>query len=187
MAQTSITSAIILISTASFSGVGSKSGDVHAIKDKILGSGAEAVDIVHALIGPNDLLAHVHGADLDGVIEVIDTHFQTLKQDSHNYIAQTETLLVRQAFGKQLSRADDDHPEGVAAWVFANTNALDPDIFGNLVTQDDRLAYAAALIGRFDMALFIKAKDQPDLMDAIDQTLRTKNFFIQTDTRIVLM
>jgi DNA-binding Lrp family transcriptional regulator len=187
MTQKPLTSAFILIDTGSFAPQGHMAADVHAVRAKLLEAGGEAVDFVHCLTGPNDLLMHLHAGTPEAMLEVLDQNIRELKGDQHNYVTRTETILVTASHGAKLNRAKHGAPKGAAAWVFANVNTPDPDIAANLLKLDPRVVHVATVVGQYDVLIYLEADDLAALREALDVTLRKKNYFATTDTRLVLM
>ena len=188
MPYSPLTSALILINTASVArgDTALTTGSVEEVSKKLRGAADEHVDLIHWLLGPNDMIVHVHASELAELLNVIDSKIMPLKNERHDYIASTETLLVANSRVKGALSGLDTRPTDVNAWVFANTNTNDPE-FGFMLMEEKNVIYMAHVIGRYDMVLLIRADTLPELMSAVDKTIRTKNFFSNTDTRIVLM
>lgn len=183
-----LSSALILINTASPSRMGeaTMSGNVQEVLKKLRTAADEHVDLIHCLLGPIDMIAHVHAADFKQLLDVIDTKVLPLKNERHNYIASAEPLIVRSSQSRERFSGVLEKPKQLNAWVFANTNTSDPDL-GFRLLENKSIFYVAHVIGRYDVVLLIRADTLDELMSAIDQTLRTKNYFVTTDTRMVLM
>ncbi len=162
------------------------SGNVEEVDRKLRSAANGHIDLIHWLLGPNDMIVHVHAKNFKELLRVIDERVLPLKNLVHNKIASTETLIVTSSNARAAFKLSDTKPKELNAWVFANTNSNDPKL-GSRLMEDKNVFYVAHVIGRFDMVLLIKAPTLPSLMSAIDKTLRTKNYFTGTDTRIVLM
>jgi hypothetical protein len=183
-----LSSALILINTASASkgGTASMSGNVEEVSRKLQAAADEHIDLIHWLLGPNDMIVHVQASDMYELMQVIDSRILSLKNDVHNKIASAEPLIVTNSKARQAFSGVSEKPKELNAWVLANTNSSDPEL-GFRLMEDKNVFYVGHVIGRYDMVLLIKANTLPELMSAIDKTLRTKNYFVSTDTRIVLM
>ena len=183
-----LSSALILINTSSPSRAGeaTMSGNVQEVSKKLRHASDEHIDVIHWLLGPTDMIVHVHADDFGGLLKVIDDKVLPLKTERHNYIASTETLIVRSSKGKERLSGLDVRPKLPTAWVFANTNISGADVGDNLL-EDSNVRYVAHVIGRYDMVLLLESKTLPELSAAIDRTLRVSNFLTSTDTRMVLM
>jgi hypothetical protein len=188
MSYPPLSSALIMVNTSSEAqgGGSSMSGNVESVDKKLRAAADGHIDLIHWLLGPNDMIVHVHAKGFKELLRVIDKRILPLKNETHNRIASTETLIVTSSKARKPFKLTDTKPKELNAWVFANTNSNDPEL-GFRLMEDKNVAYVAHVIGRFDMVLLIQAANLRDLMSAIDKTLRTKNYFVGTDTRIVLM
>jgi hypothetical protein len=188
MSYPPLSSALILINTASAAkaGAASMSGNVEEVDKKLRAAADGHIDLIHWLLGPNDMIVHIHAKNFKELLRVIDSRVLPLKNEVHNKIASTETLIVTSSQTREAFALSKNKPKELNAWVFANTNSNDPEL-GFRLMEDKNVFFVAHVIGRFDMVLLIKASTLPGLMSAIDKTLRTKNYFVGTDTRIVLM
>jgi hypothetical protein len=188
-----LSSALILVNTSSFAKGpegrdASMSGNVEEVDRKLRLAANGHIDLIHWLLGPNDMIVHVHAKNFKELLRVIDKRVLPLKSEVHNKIASAETLIVTSSNTRAAFKLSDTKPKEVNAWVFANTNSNDPELgFRLMEDKNKNVFYVAHVIGRFDMVLLIKAPTLRNLMSAIDKTLRTKNYFTGTDTRIVLM
>ena len=183
-----LSSAFVLINTASAAkgGDASMAGSVEEVTRKLQAAGDKHIDLIHWLLGPNDMIAHVHAGDFKKLLKVIETRILPLKNEVHNKIASTETLIVTSSKARKAFSGVANKPKQLNAWVLANTNSDNPDL-GFQLMEDKNVFYVGHVIGRYDMVLLIQAGELAELMAAIDKTLRTKNYFANTDTRIVLM
>lgn len=183
-----LSSALVLINTSSAAkgGTASMSGNVEEVDKKLRAAADGHVDLIQWLLGPNDMIVHVHAKGFKELMRVIDSRILPLKNETHNKIASAETLIVTSSKARKAFMLFGTKPKELNAWVFANTNSNDPEL-GFRLMEDKHVFYVAHVIGRYDMVLLIRASDLPGLMSAIDKTLRTKNYFVGTDTRIVLM
>jgi hypothetical protein len=184
----SLSSALVLINTASAARAGTAvmPGNVEEVDKKLRAAANGHIDLIHWLLGPDDMVIHVHAKTLKELHRVIEDKILPLKMEVHNKIASTETMIVTSSEARKAFALSDTKPKELNAWVFANTNNNDPEL-GFRLMEDENVFYVAHLIGRFDMALLIRASTLPRLMSAIDSIVRTKNYFVGTDTRMVLM
>ncbi len=188
MSYPPLSSALILINTSSAAkgGAASMSGNVEDVDKKLRAAADGHVDLIHWLLGPNDMIVHVHAKGFKELLHVIDSRILPLKNETHNKIGSAETLIVTSSKVRKEFALSNTKPKELNAWVFANTNSNNPEL-GFKLMEDKEVFYVAHVIGRYDMVLLIRALSLPNLMAAIDKTLRTKNYFVGTDTRIVLM
>ena len=183
-----LSSALILVNSSSPSRAGeaTMSGNVQEVTKKLRHACDEHIDVIHWLLGPTDMIVHVHADDFGGLLQVIDDKVLPLKTERHNYIASTEPLIVRNARARKRLSGLDGRPKRPTAWVLANTNISSADVGFNLLDHPN-VSYVAHVIGRYDMVLLLEADTLEELSATIDQTLRVSNFLVNTDTRLVLM
>lgn len=183
-----LSSALILVNSSSPSRAGeaTMSGNVQEVTKKLRHACDEHIDVIHWLLGPTDMIVHVHANDFGGLLQVIDDKVLPLKTERHNYIASTEPLIVRNARARKRLSGLDGRPKRPTAWVLANTNISSADVGFNLLDHPN-VSYVAHVIGRYDMVLLLEADTLEELSATIDQTLRVSNFLVNTDTRLVLM
>ena len=67
-----LSSALILMNTGSSGGRGSMAGDVHEVLKKLRKLADEHIDLAHLLLGPTDMIAHVHAENFEALLNVID-------------------------------------------------------------------------------------------------------------------
>ena len=148
------------------------SGNVEEVDRKLRAAADGHVDLIHWLLGPNDMIVHVHAKGFKELMRVIDSRILPLKNETHNKIASAETLIVTSSKARKAFALSGAKPKELNAWVFANTNSNDPEL-GFRLMEDKHVFYVAHVIGLYDMVLLIRAADLPGLMSAIDKTLRT--------------
>ena len=187
MRYPALSSALILLNTGSSGAFGAMAGDVHEVLKRMRQKADEHIDLAHCLLGPTDMIVHVHANDFETLLRVIDDKIMPLKAESHNYLSSTETLIVKRSLAREPLSDLHKEPTQLFAWVFGQTNTTDEDVVDGLMQMDGHIYYGAQVIGRYDVALLVKADNMDQLMTTIDGTLRKKNFLISTDTRMVLM
>jgi DNA-binding Lrp family transcriptional regulator len=176
---------LINIGSSTKAGAAGMSGNVEEVDRKLRAAANGHIDLIHWLVGPNDMVVHVHAKTLKELLRVIEDRVLPLKNDVHNKIISTETMIVTRSKARDTFVLSDSKPKKLNAWVFTNTNSNDPEL-GFRLMEDKNVVFVSHVIGRFDMALLIRASTMQDLQSTIDQRLRTKNYFASTDTRIVL-
>ena len=199
-------SALVLINVGDERASGSTSdhraGDVFAVRKKILAKNDEGetpcIGGVHCLIGPTDMIAHVSGnatANINdritSVLRNVDRCIGELRIDVHDWVEETEIMLIEESSG---ARFDDPHhvPVKTNAWIFIQTGKYVEGHPSDIMTWARKYGvhFAARVIGRYDLALLVKADDLAHLESAVDEMLRSPNANLQmakTDTRLVLM
>ena len=182
-----LSSALILMNTGSSGGRGSMAGDVHEVLKKLRKLADEHIDLAHLLLGPTDMIAHVHAENFEALLNVIDEKILPIKSEPHDYLASTETLIVKASVAREPLGGLHRKLTRLNAWVLGQTNTSDQDLVDGLMEVDSRIYYGAQVIGRYDVALLLKADSMEEIMKTIDITLRKKNYITNTDTRIVLM
>jgi hypothetical protein len=183
-----LTSALVLINTSSSAAVGATSmpARVSEVEKKLRAAAPKNINAVHRLFGPNDMLVHIRSNSPEMLLRVIDDNILPLKNEIHNKIASAETLLVIRVKSRWCAAGREQNDIKLYAWIFANTNRDDSELGFRLIDNRE-IVYVAHVIGRFDMAILAEAPTMRELQLAIDQTIRTKNYFLSTDTRIVAM
>lgn len=183
-----LSSALLLINTSSPSRAGqaTMAGNVEEVSRKLRHASDEHIDVIHWLLGPTDMIVHVHANDFDELLKVVDDRVLPLKTELHNYIASVETLIVKNSKARKRLSGLDQRPKRPTAWVFANTNIGGANVGDNLL-EHPNVCYVAHVIGRYDMVLLLESETLPELGATIDKTLRVSNFLTTTDTRMVLM
>lgn len=198
-------SAIVLVNTGDEgprSGTSDhRAGDVFEVRKKILSGGdsgdASCIGCVHCLIGPTDMITHIKADGGDGVERIssllanIDRCINTVRDDVHNWIADTEVMLIAECAGEKF--VDPEYiPDRINAWVFIETGAFVKGLPAEIMTWAPQCGahFVARTVGRFDLAVLFKQDSLEALEAAIDDFLRgTKGGrpMAKTDTRLVLM
>ena len=184
-----LSSALVLINTSSpaIGGTAVMSGSVEEVSKKLRNIPGKNIDLIHWLLGPTDMIVHVHATNFEELLQVLDGKILPLKGETHNRIASTETLIVTDSRARDRLSGLDERPTDLTAWVFANSNTSDTEKVFRLMDMYKEVFYMASVIGRYDVVMLVKAESLQELGKVIDKSLRAANFLTSTDTRIVLM
>lgn len=142
------------------------------------------VVLVHALLGPTDLICYIESENLLELQQLLDGQIRSLIDD--NLVQRTETRLVLASQGVGFTPDHNNTAKG-SAWVFIDVSIGDPDpVIGNLVSIDG-VVNAHKVIGACDVIAYLEAEDLEELMKILDGQLRKIPGIGRTDTRLVLM
>ena len=169
--------------------------DVHKIREELLK--IEAVELVHCLIGPTDLICYGKAESFADLQNIIRDKLATLHADRFNPIMKTETLVSLEAFGKELTAEAFGHPDKTAAWIFADISIAGAHAGEKLISHHPEILSAHSVLGRHDTLLYVESVNLEQLMDVIDGGVRVlrgignegraTKALSHTDTRLVLM
>ncbi|CAM3491744.1 Lrp/AsnC ligand binding domain-containing protein [Parendozoicomonas haliclonae] len=169
--------------------------DVHKIREAFLK--LDAISIAHCPLGPTDLICYGKAASMSELKDIMSTQMPQLLEDQFNPIEKTETLLVLDHFGDDLTAERFSRPNGTGAWIFTDQKISSRKFTEKLVNHHPEIIAAFNVLGSHDGVFYAEAETLDRLMDVIDEGFRTlrgigaegkpMKALSRTDTRLVLM
>ena len=169
--------------------------DVHKIRDALLK--LDALKIAHCPLGPTDLVCVGSVANMKELKDLMSTQVPALLEDKFNPIEKTETLLVMDQYGEELTAEKFSHPNGTGAWIFTDQKVSSRHLSEKLIDHHPELITAFNVLGSHDSVFYAEAETLDKLMSVIDEGFRTLRgigasgkpikVLSRTDTRLVLM
>jgi DNA-binding Lrp family transcriptional regulator len=156
--------------------------DVHALRTELLA--IEGVRLVHALIGPDDLICFVDAADATNFRRILDRGIRKLMDQG--LIEHTETMIVLADSGHGYS-GDENRPAPAAAWLLCDLAVGDPEPVAKKLLEVEGVRNAHPVLGRYDIVVYLEAVSIAELMRVLDEGIRHITEVRKTDTRLVLM
>lgn len=168
--------------------------DAHKVAKSILDA-SQSVIFAHVAYGPNDIIAMAWG-DNDAIKrQNCVATIRALDPPDHNIVTETEQLLITSIHGRRgTKRSDWTETMPFCGWMLAKVGVPAPaqDIAEDLSKVEGRdkdkgliyaFTFAAPLIGSFDIAAFVEAKDKTAFDAALNNVSRRTYYF--TDSRIL--
>ena len=169
--------------------------DVHKIRDAFLQ--LSAIDVVHCPLGPTDLICYGSVTDMAELKSVMEDQVPNLLEDRFNPIERTETLLVMDKYGQEMTRDSHSVPNGKGAWIFTDQKIGSKHLTEKLLGHHPEIIAAYNVLGSHDGVFYAEAETLDKLMAVIDEGFRTLRTIgsggktvkalSRTDTRLVLM
>jgi len=157
-------------------------GDIDAVRERLLH--LPHVVLVHALIGPNDLIMYLEADGYIKFMDILDRDIRGLIDTGD--LVRTETRLVLASRGKGYSKESNLPPQG-AAWIFLELEVGDPQPVVEELLRMEGVVNAHAVLGACDIIAYVETEDWQDLMQILDDGIRRLQGVRRTDTRLVLM
>ncbi len=169
--------------------------DVHKIREAFLQ--LDAIEVVHCPLGPTDLICYGSVSSLDELKILMEKQVPSLLEDHFNPIEHTETLLVLDKYGKEMTAETHAVPNGKGAWIFTDQKISSKHLTAKLIDHHPELIAAYNVLGSHDGVFYAEAETLEKLMSVIDEGFRTlrgigaggkpMKALSRTDTRLVLM
>ena len=169
--------------------------DVHKIREALLQ--LNAIKVVHCPLGPTDLICYGKVGSMGELKELMSTEVPSLLEDKFNPIEKTETLLVMDQYGEELTAEKFSRPNGTGAWIFTDQKISGRRLTEKLIDHHPEIITAFNVLGSHDGVFYAEAGTLERLMDVIDEGFRTlrgigatgkpMKALSRTDTRLVLM
>ncbi len=169
--------------------------DVHKIRNALLQ--LDAIEIAHCPLGPTDLICYGSAADMSTLKALMGEEVPALLEDKFNPIEKTETLLVMDQYGEDLTADKFSRPNGKGAWIFTDQKVSSRRLTQKLIDHHSEIITAFNVLGSHDGVFYAEAETLDKLMEVIDEGFRTlrgigstgktMKVLSKTDTRLVLM
>ena len=169
--------------------------DVHKIRKALLG--LDAIEIAHCPLGPTDLICCGSVATMKDLNILMSEQVPELLEDKFNPIEKTETLVVMDQYGEELTAEKFSRPNGTGAWIFTDQKISGRNLTQKLIDHHPEIITAFNVLGCHDGVFYAEAETLDKLMSVIDEGFRTlrgigstgkpMKALSRTDTRLVLM
>lgn len=168
--------------------------DVHKVREELLA--IDEIKMVHCLLGPDDMLCFGKVKAYSSLKGLLKDKINPMIEAQFTPIQRSETFMVVDHLGEDVSLPRYSKPEGLGVWVMCDLNISDASALGVFLRTNEFIHSVYCVTGRHDALVYVEAPDQAQLMQAIDVTIRnlrtltrkgSRKALSRTDTRLVLM
>ena len=178
-----LSAAFVFVGGASFGSEhqsASKTADSHELSKKLLRQ--PNVVFAHPLLGEQNLLTLVTGANAEDVLKVIDEQVLCFQNDTHDYVTTTHENYVRSISDKTVDKSVFDTDAAMPAWILLQIGVAGSEYhIMRLRERYSEIKFVATTSGQYKAFLFVETENIRQLGRLVD-TVRQSRFVSDTTT-----